>query len=77
MTRKDLVFTRSRKGIKDKYDEAMKLLEYSIILVKLFEIKEFNNVIAAQLRLLLCDITKDGDNSLIRKIQPGSKAFSY
>lgn len=36
----------------------MKILEYSVMLVNLFEIKEFNNVIAGQLRLILCDTTK-------------------
>lgn len=79
MTRKDLTYERSNSGILNKYNESMNILEYSVMLVKLFEIKEFNNVIAGQLRLILCDTTKIGkeiiDNSLIRKIQPNPKLF--
>lgn len=79
MTRRDLIFERSNLGILNKYNEAMKILEYSVMLVNLFEIKEFNNVIAGQLRLILCDTTKKDnkviDNSLIRKIQPNPKLF--
>ncbi|MBG9692660.1 hypothetical protein ABD91_17915 [Lysinibacillus sphaericus] len=79
MIRKDLTYERSNSGILNKYNEAMNILEYSVMLVKLFEIKEFNNVIAGQLRLILCDTTKIGkeiiDNSLIRKIQPNPKLF--
>lgn len=79
MTRKDLTYERSNLGILNKYNEAIKILEYSVMLVELFEIKEFNNVIAGQLRLILCDTTKNGkeiiDNSLIRKIQPNPKFF--
>ncbi|RPJ97276.1 hypothetical protein CW357_01010 [Rummeliibacillus sp. TYF005] len=74
MSREDMVFTRSNTGIRGKYNEAMKILEYSIMMVEFFELEEFNNVIAAQLRLILCDTSKRGskiiDNSLIRKIQP-------
>lgn len=79
MTRRDITYKRSSGEIFNKYVEAMKILEYSVMLVKLFEIREFNNVIAGQLRLILCDTTKIGkeiiDNSLIRKIQPNAKLF--
>lgn len=79
MSRKDITFERSNKGILEKYEEAMKVLEYSVMLVKLFEVKEFNNVIAGQLRLILCDTKRNGqeiiDNSLIKKIQPCPKLF--
>jgi hypothetical protein len=77
--RKDLVFNRSNKGSKTKYDEAMKILEYSVMIVEFFKIKEFNNVIAGQLRLILCDTSyRDGilnDNSLIRKINVNPKLY--
>jgi hypothetical protein len=82
--RKDLIFKRSNRGTKIKYDEAMKILEYSIMMVEFFEIKEFNNVIAGQLRLILCDtsvkrIKGKGkviiDNSLIKKINPNPRLY--
>lgn len=79
MPRKDMIFTRSNTGIRDKYNEAMKILEYSIMMVELFEIKEFNNVIAGQLRLILCGTSRRGnkiiDNSLIRKMQPNPQLY--
>jgi len=79
MTRKDLTYERSNLGILNKYKEAMRILEYSVLLVKFFEIEEFNKVIAGQLRLILCDTSKKGkeiiDNSLIRRIQPNPKLF--
>ncbi|MGF9978689.1 hypothetical protein [Viridibacillus arvi] len=79
MPRKDLTFTRSTSGLQTKYDEAIKILEYSIMMVELFDVKEFNNVIAGQLRLILCDtVKKDGvktDNSLLRKIEDDPKLF--
>lgn len=76
-----MTLNRSNKGIKDKYDEAMKILEYSVLMVEFFEIKEFNNVIAVQLRLILCDTSWDKDkkklidNSLIKKINNNPKLF--
>lgn len=82
--RKDLIFNRSNRGTKTKYDEAMKILEYSVMMVECFEVKEFNNVIAGQLRLILCDtsvkrIKGKGkviiDNSLIKKINPNPKLY--
>lgn len=42
-TRKDLIFNRSNRGTKTKFDEAMKILEYSVMMVQFFDIKEFNN----------------------------------
>ncbi|KYC96084.1 hypothetical protein B4102_3557 [Heyndrickxia sporothermodurans] len=80
-TRKDLVFNRSNRGKKIKYDEAMTIIEYSVMMVEFFEIKEFNNVIAGQLRLILCDTSwsrKENrviDNSLIKKINPNPKLY--
>jgi hypothetical protein len=82
-TRKDLVFNRSNRGKKIKYDEAMTILEYSVMMVEFFGIKEFNNVIAGQLRLILCDtsIKRKGkekiinDNSLIKKINLSPKLY--
>ncbi|OJH18716.1 hypothetical protein BLX88_10940 [Bacillus obstructivus] len=79
--RKDLIFNRSNRGTKTKYDEAMKILEYSVMMVECFEVKEFNNVIAGQLRLILCDTSwnkKENrviDNSLIKKINPNPKLY--
>jgi hypothetical protein len=81
--REDLIFNRSNRGKKIKYDEAMKILEYSVMMVECFEIKEFNNVIAGQLRLILCDtsvkwVKKERqiiDNSLIKKINPNPKLY--
>lgn len=80
-TRKDLVFNRSNRGKKIKYDEAMTIIEYSVMMVEFFKIKEFNNVIAGQLRLILCDTSwsrKENrviDNSLIKKINPNPKLY--
>ncbi|MFJ5750451.1 hypothetical protein ACIP97_18030 [Peribacillus frigoritolerans] len=74
---KPLVFNRSKAGTYRKFNEAIKILEYSVMLVELFKLKEFNNVIAGQLRLILCDTSikkvKGGDtvvidNSLLPKI---------
>src|SRR3954452_9239390 len=79
--REDLVFHLSDEGKKTKYEEAMKILEYSVLMVEIFEIKEFNNVIAGQLRLLLCDTSWNRkeqrviDNSLIKKINPNPKLY--
>ncbi|MEK4534494.1 MULTISPECIES: hypothetical protein [Peribacillus] len=78
-----LVFTRSNAGTKRKFDEAITILEYSVMLVELFDLKEFNNVIAGQLRLILCEnkytrIKREKvtiDNSLIKKINPNPKLY--
>lgn len=79
MKREDLIFRRSNSGKKRKYDESLTILEYSVMMVEFFEIKEFNNVIAGQLRLMLCDTSKKGkkiiNNSLIKKINPNPKLY--
>jgi hypothetical protein len=78
---KDLIFNRSARGNYRKFEEALKILEYSIIMVEFFGLKEFNNVVAIQLRIILCDTFFDRkqktviDNSLIRKINSEPKLF--
>ncbi|TKH11849.1 hypothetical protein FC678_11035, partial [Peribacillus simplex] len=84
MERKNrLVFTRSNAAAKRKFDEAITILEYSVMLVELFELEEFNNIIAGQLRLILCE-TKNTrikrekvtiDQSLIKKINPNPRLY--
>ncbi|CAH0198109.1 hypothetical protein SRABI96_01844 [Peribacillus sp. Bi96] len=84
MERKNrLVFTRSNDGTKRKFDEAITILEYSIMLVEYFELEEFNNIIAGQLKLILGE-TKNTrikrekvtiDHSLIKKINPNPKLY--
>jgi hypothetical protein len=76
MIKKDgLTFTRSNKGVYDLFNESLKILEYSIMLVEFFEVKEFNKVIAIQLRKLLCDTHRGEDISLIRKINSCPKLY--
>ncbi|WP_141993760.1 hypothetical protein [Bacillus sp. B4EP4a] len=84
MERKNrLVFTRSNAAAKRKFDEAITILEYSVMLVELFGLEEFNNIIAGQLRLILCEtkITRIKrekvtiDQSLIKKINPNPKLY--
>ncbi|MCC8434209.1 hypothetical protein HP567_006550 [Brevibacillus sp. M2.1A] len=78
---KELIFKRSQKGNHNKLQEALKILEYSLIMVEFFDIKEFNNVLAIQLRIILCDWSDGRDNSLLKKVQsdptlyPVSNAF--
>ncbi|MGG0409377.1 hypothetical protein [Peribacillus simplex] len=84
MERKNrLVFTRSNAAAKRKFDEAITILEYSVMLVEFFGLEEFNNIIAGQLRLILCE-TKNTrikrekvtiDQSLIKKINPNPKLY--
>ncbi|WP_350300206.1 hypothetical protein [Peribacillus frigoritolerans] len=78
-----LVFTRSNAAAKRKFDEAITILEYSVMLVELFGLEEFNNIIAGQLRLILCE-TKNTrikrekvtiDQSLIKKINPNPRLY--
>lgn len=69
MDNKKLIFNRSEKGHEIKFEESLKIIEYSIMLVEFFRINEFNNVLASQLRLLLHDINGGKDNSLIKKVQ--------
>jgi hypothetical protein len=79
VVREQVVFQRSNKGTLNKYYEALKILEFSVMLVELFDLKEFNNIIAGQLRLILCDTSlrrgEVTDNSLIRKINPNPMLF--
>ncbi|WP_057914896.1 hypothetical protein [Peribacillus muralis] len=78
-----LVFSRSNTTMKRKFDEAISILEYSVMLVELFELEEFNNVIAGQLRLMLGEtkhtrIKREKvtiDQSLIKKINPNPKLY--
>ncbi|MCK1993268.1 hypothetical protein GW626_03715 [Peribacillus muralis] len=78
-----LVFSRSNTTMKRKFDEAISILEYSVMLVELFELEEFNNVIAGQLRLMLGEtkhtrIKREKvtiDQSLIKKINPHPKLY--
>ncbi|MFC5363338.1 hypothetical protein [Peribacillus frigoritolerans] len=80
-----LVFTRSNAAAKRKFDEAITILEYSVMLVEFFGLQEFNNIIAGQLRLILCE-TKNTrikrekvtiDQSLIKKINPNPKLYPF
>jgi hypothetical protein len=73
--RQEVTFTRSQIGIRNKFDQSMKIMEYSILLVEFFNKKEFNNVIALQLRMLLCDNYQQSDISLLRKVQSKPKLF--
>ncbi|MCL6605666.1 MAG: hypothetical protein K6T94_22615 [Paenibacillus sp.] len=75
MNRPEVTFSRSNRGIKTKFDEAMKILQFSILLVEFYQKKEFNNVIALQLRMLLCDTHQGKDISLLRKIQMNPKLY--
>lgn len=50
-----LKFLRSEIGLKEKLDEIIKILEISVYLVEELQREEFLNVIAAQLRILLCE----------------------
>ncbi|MFD9626621.1 hypothetical protein [Peribacillus muralis] len=78
-----LVFSRSNTTMKRKFDEAISILEYSVMLVELFGLEEFNNVIAGQLRLMLGEtkhtrIKREKvtiDQSLIKKINPHPKLY--
>ncbi|ODA41817.1 hypothetical protein [Desulfosporosinus sp. BG] len=48
-------FERSDNGYREKLDEIIRILEVSIFLCQGLEIDSFYNVIAVQLRILLCD----------------------
>lgn len=50
-----LKFQRSDMGFKEKLDEIIRILEVSIFLCQALKIESFHNVIAVQLRILLCD----------------------
>lgn len=84
MERKNrLVYTRSNAAAKRKFDEAITILEYSVMFVELFGLEEFNNIIAGQLRLILCEtkytrIKREKvtiDQSLIKKINPYPRLY--
>ncbi|MFC5406355.1 hypothetical protein [Cohnella soli] len=49
----ELVFKRSKRGHYNKYQEAIKLLEYSIILVEFFQLKEWSATIKMQSKYIL------------------------
>ncbi|WP_368293696.1 hypothetical protein [Dehalobacter sp. TBBPA1] len=49
-------FERSQMGFKEKLDEIVRILEVNIFLCEGLKIEAFYNVIAVQLRILLCDI---------------------
>jgi len=50
-----IVFTRSDSGNEEKLCEIIRILEVSIFLCEALKIDAFYNVIAVQLRILLCD----------------------
>lgn len=62
----DIVFDRF--DLHDKFDEVIQLLESSIFLYEAVEIEPFLNVIASQLRLLLCDTHQGQDISILPKV---------
>lgn len=72
---KPMVFNRTNNGHLIKFQECLKLLEYSMLMVRFFHVREFNNVIAVQLRMLLNDKSSGKENSLYRKINPDPKLF--
>jgi hypothetical protein len=51
----NIVFERSDTGNKNKLHEIIRILEISIFLCEKLNLKAFYNVIAVQLRILLCD----------------------
>lgn len=75
MERRPYIYTRSREGIHNKFLESLKIIEYSIMMVEFFEIKEFNSVIATQLRILLNDTLWKKDNSLLKKVNNNPKLY--
>lgn len=58
-------FERSDNGYKEKLDEIIRILEVSIFLCEALKIDAFYNVIAVQLRILLCD-----NNRILRATIP-------
>lgn len=79
MSKQPTVFWRSARGELNKLKEIIKVLEYSLIMVEYFGLKEFNNVIAVQLRILLCDTAKKNekivDNSLVKKVYDDPRLY--
>jgi len=68
-----LVFSRSEQGIKEKFDESIKILELSTFIAETLNQEEFLNVIAVQLRIILCDQFKGKDISLLPQVYPYMK----
>lgn len=68
----NLTFERSQQGFKNQMDECIEVISLGVVFTDLVKIESFYTVIAAQLRLLLCDTSKRGnqiiDNSLILKV---------
>lgn len=63
-----LQYGRSVASFHQKLREVIDILENSILMVEYFDLQEFNNVIALQLRILLCDTVNQKENSLITKV---------
>lgn len=63
-----LIFERTLTGLKEKWDESITLLEISTFLCDVLRVESFINVVAVQLRVILCDYNRGKDNSLIFKI---------
>jgi len=69
-----LTFKKSKEGLKKQMDDCIEVMSLSVVLADLIKVKSFTTVIAAQLRLLLCDTSKNHrtqkiiDNSLILKV---------
>jgi hypothetical protein len=60
-------FNRSEIGNKQKLDEVIRILEISIFLCEVLKINSFYNVIAVQLRILLCESNNNILNSKLKK----------
>jgi len=52
----------------EKFTQCVEMLEVSLFLVHRLEIDSFINVIATQLRILICDSNRGKDNSLLLKV---------
>jgi|GEM_PF-1789962 len=64
----DVTFERSELNLKNKFEEVILILETSVFLYEAVGISAFINVVASQLRLLLCDTFKGEDISLLPKV---------
>jgi hypothetical protein len=65
-------FERSDNGYKEKLFEIVRILEISIFLCEALKIESFYNVIAVQLRILLCDNLR-----IIRSVIPKPKIHPH
>jgi len=61
-------YRRSDISHYDKFKQCIEMLEVSLFLVHRLEIDSFINVIATQLRILLCDSNHRKNNSLLPKV---------